>query len=159
MSVFDYYPPAGNRFATTTQSGATHEYGNKLASAKITINAEISLGDITKRAIDWVFKRANWINGPVATKDNEAATASGDQGAATASGYQGAATASGNQGAATASGWNGSVKGSSGNALFAVERDDENNIISVACGIVGKDGILSDTWYVAKGGNLVPKTI
>jgi hypothetical protein len=88
-----------------------------------------------------------------------AATASGDQGAATASGTQGAATASGYQGAATASGLEGRVSGADGNALFAVERGEWDGegypILSVACGIVGKDGLLPNTWYVAKGGKLV----
>lgn len=136
LSVFEYYPPI-SRFALVTQSGETDKQGNKLASAKITIDAEISLGDLTKRAIDWVFKLAKWSEGPVATGANEGATASGDQGAA------------------TASGWRGKVKGTAGNALFAVERADEFNIVSVACGIAGKDAP-ADVWLVCKAGKLVP---
>jgi hypothetical protein len=88
-----------------------------------------------------------------------AATASGDQGAATASGTRGAATASGDQGAATASGFAGQVMGAIGNALFACERGPYDGqgypIISVACGIVGRDGIEPDRWYRAVGGKLV----
>ncbi|MBP6737294.1 MAG: hypothetical protein KA139_07635 [Rhodobacteraceae bacterium] len=100
-----------------------------------------------------------------ASGDQGAATASGTQGAATASGYQGAATAlgtqgaataSGTQGAATASGYLGNVKGADGNALFAVERATWNGpILSVACGVVGVDGVKADIWYRCQGGKLV----
>ena len=166
LSVFSYYPPAGSRFAIVTQAGETDKDGDKISSAKITIGAEISLGDLAKRAIEWVSERAKWIDGPIATKNSEAATATGTQGAATASGYQGAATASGTQGAATASGDQGAaistgpygaVKGSLGCDLFAREFDGNGRRISIACGTVGHDGIKAGVWYVAKDGKLVPK--
>ncbi|MFH1554388.1 MAG: hypothetical protein ABII76_05930, partial [Pseudomonadota bacterium] len=112
LSVFEFYPPSGSRFCVVEQSGEVDARETKLASAKITIGVELSLGDLAQRAVKWVFDRANWLQGEVATGDNEGATASGDQGAATASGYQGAATASGTQGAATASGDHGAATAS-----------------------------------------------
>ncbi|MBY0421361.1 MAG: hypothetical protein K2Q06_03585 [Parvularculaceae bacterium] len=85
LSVFEHYAPAGNRFFEVIQDGDRDAEGNKLASAKITLQVELSLGDLARRAVEWVFARANWKEGPVATGDNEGATASGYAGAATAS--------------------------------------------------------------------------
>ena len=114
LEVFNYYPPANSRYCETIQSGdlARHSVDSKIASAKITIGVEISISKLTARTVKWVFDRANWSGAPVATADNEAATASGKQGVATASGYQGAATASGEQGVATASGNQGAATAS-----------------------------------------------
>ena len=166
LSVFEFYPPAGSRFAEVQQSGETNSTGKKLASATITISAEISLGELTERAVKWVFDRANWTKAAVAKGDNEGATASGYQGAATASGYRGAATASGDRGAATASGYqshatatglNGRVMAAGDNmSLCAREFDADGKLISIASGIVGIDpGLKPDTWYRCVGGKLV----
>jgi hypothetical protein len=55
-----------------------------------------------------------------------------------------------------ATGFGGTVSGADGNALFTIERASEDGpIISVACGIVGKEGIKADTWYRCVGGKLV----
>ena len=114
LEIFQYYPPATSRYATVIQAGelSRHSEDSKIASAKITIEAEIQLPQIIERAVKWVFDRANWSDGPVATKPNEGATASGTSGAATASGDGGAATASGDRGAATASGYSGAATAS-----------------------------------------------
>jgi hypothetical protein len=114
LDVLRYYPPVGSRFAIVQQGGALsrNSDGSKLASARITISAELSLGDLAQRAVKWVIDRAKWIDGPVARKNNGASAASGTQGAATAIGYHGAATASGTQGAATASGYQGAATAS-----------------------------------------------
>lgn len=55
-----------------------------------------------------------------------------------------------------ASGYLGQVSGVDGNALFAVERETwDGPIITVACGIVGQDGIKANTFYRCTGGKLV----
>ncbi len=114
LNVFKYYPPATSRYALVKQSGqlVRHNDDTKVASAKIIIEAELQLSQIIERAVQWVFARAKWAEGPVAKEPNEGATASGNQGAAMASGNQGAAMASGNQGAAMASGNQGAATAS-----------------------------------------------
>lgn len=81
--------------------------------------------------------------------------ATGYQGASCATGYRGASCATGDQGAALASGAGGMVMGARGCALFAVERADCGEILSVAAAIVDGVDIKPDTWYICKGGKLV----
>jgi hypothetical protein len=52
-------------------------------------------------------------------------------------------------------GYAGEVMGQNGNAIFAVERDDNYNIVSVAAGLVGTDGIAPGVWYLCNGGKMV----
>jgi len=106
LHVWQYYKPSASRFARVTLGGKTsrHSDDTKIAAARITIDAEVSISDLAVAAVKWVFSRAKWKEGAVEKEKNEGATASGYCGAATASGYCGAATASGDSGAATASG-------------------------------------------------------
>ena len=167
LNVFDYYPPSSSRYARVVQTGPLSRNGDdtKVASAKITIEAELRLPDLVQEAVKWVFDRAKWVGGSVATGVNEAATASGtrgaatasgDQGAATASGYQGTATASGYQGAATASGKHsvaiatagGKARADESGAIVLVSRNDGGEIIHIrAAKVGGIEGIRPNVWY------------
>ena len=121
LDVLGYYPPATSRYALVTQSGKLARHGDdtKIASAKITIEAELRLPDLIERAIKWVFAQAKPEgNGSHATGYRGAASATGDSGAASATGYSGAASATGYRGAASATGYRGaaSATGDSGAA-------------------------------------------
>ena len=158
LDVLSYYVPATSRYALVRQSGqlARHDGDTKIASARITIDAEIKLPDLIDRAIKWVFDRAKPESGSQATGYGGAASATGDGGAASATGYGGAASATGVRGAASATGDNGAAMASGrwgsamaaqGCALFLVYRDDNWNIVHAWAGIAGRDGIKPLVWY------------
>ena len=176
LDVFQYYAPAGSRYAEVTLAGdIARDEGDptKIAAAKITIGVELSIGDLVKRAWHYVWSRCTIEEGgratgyrgaasatgdsgaASATGDSGAASATGDSGAASATGDSGAASATGYRGAAMACGYSGRVMGAAGNALFLAERDADGDIIAVWAGIVGRDEILADTWYTLRDGKPV----
>ena len=166
LSVFEYYAPGQSRYCEVVQTGPFSTNDDvKISSAKITIGVELSISELTKRAIEWVFARAKkeknleHSTGPrgaaSATGYYGAASATGPRGAASATGPRGAASATGEKSTAMACGYDGRVSAAKGNALFALERDGNWNIVSTASGIAGKDGIKPDTFYRCKGGKLV----
>ena len=133
LDVLGYYPPAGSRFALVEQSGdlSRDRQDTKLASSTIKISAEIGPPGLIKAAIEYTLKRALPID-PASP-----ASATGDQGAAMASGYEGR------------------VAGADGCALFLVERDDSYKIVAVWAGIVGREGIKPNAFYLLRNGKPV----
>ncbi|EDK8279976.1 hypothetical protein NAC60_004108, partial [Salmonella enterica subsp. enterica serovar Johannesburg] len=91
FDVFSYYSPADSRFAETISFGITdrEEDGDtKIASASITIKAELTIPQFIQRGIEWIWSKID--------KSLEQQIMYGDCSAATNTGNCSAATNTGN---------------------------------------------------------------
>jgi hypothetical protein len=115
LNVFEYYPPVNSRFAIVNQSGKMSKHGTdtKIASGRITIEAEIHISEMVEKAVAWIMSKldpakveTNTGNRSAATNTGEwsAATNTGEWSAATNTGEWSAATNTGNRSAATNTG-------------------------------------------------------
>ncbi|WP_079916573.1 DUF7666 domain-containing protein [Salmonella enterica] len=169
FDVFSYYPPAESRYAETISFGVTdrEEGGDtKIASASITIKAELTLPQFIQRGIEWIWSKidksleqqimtGNWSaatntgNQSAATNtgDWSAATNTGNWSAATNTGNQSAAEVSGSQSVAASLGIEGKARASEGGAIVLCYRDEDGELIHIRASKVGENGIMPDTWY------------
>ena len=109
LDCFSYYPPAGSRYAETVAEGdVSREDGgdSKIASASITIKAELTMPEFVQRAIDWVWSKVDRsLEQQVMTGDYSAASNTGDYSAASNTGYRSAASNTGDYSAASNTGY------------------------------------------------------
>ncbi|EEN8994151.1 hypothetical protein G5020_004550 [Salmonella enterica subsp. enterica] len=178
FDVFSYYSPADSRFAETISFGITdrEEDGDtKIASASITIKAELTLPQFIQRGIEWIWSKidksleqqimcgnwsaetntGNWSaatntgNRSAATNtgNRSAATNTGDRSAATNTGDRSAAEVSGSQSVAAAFGIEGKARASEGGAIVLCYRDEDGELIHIRASKVGENGIMPNTWY------------
>ncbi|ENP5449676.1 hypothetical protein ACDT00_003140 [Salmonella enterica] len=169
FDVFSYYPPAESRYAETISFGVTdrEEGGDtKIASASITIKAELTLPQFIQRGIEWIWSKIDKsLEQQIMTGYQSAATNTGNWSAATNTGYQSAATNTGYQSAATNTGnWSaaevsgsqsvaaslgieGKARASEGGAIVLCYRDEDGELIHIRASKVGENGITPDTWY------------
>ena len=98
LDVLSYYRPAVSKFAVVKMSGETSKDSDdtKIASAKITIETEINLPEMVKKAVEWIKGKVDWDAAKVSN--------TGDWSAATNTGYRSVATNTGNWSVATNTG-------------------------------------------------------
>ncbi len=121
LDVLDYYSPAVSKFAVVKMSGEISKDSDdtKIASAKITIETEINLPEMVKKAVEWIKGKVDWDAAKVSnTGDWSAATNTGYRSVATNTGDCSAATNTGNWSVATNTG-NWSVATNTGNRSVA----------------------------------------
>ncbi|MDL2526886.1 hypothetical protein QRZ65_15510 [Salmonella enterica] len=108
FDVFSYYSPADSRFAETISFGITdrEEDGDtKIASASITIKAELTLPQFIQRGIEWIWSKIDKsLEQQIMCGDCSAATNTGNRSAASNTGNRSAASNTGNRSAASNTG-------------------------------------------------------
>ncbi|MDQ7396252.1 DUF7666 domain-containing protein [Salmonella enterica] len=151
FDVFGYYSPADSRFAETISFGVTdrEEDGDtKIASASITIKAELTLPQFIQRGIEWIWSKIDKsLEQQIMTGNQSAATNTGNQSAATNTGYRSAAEVSGSQSVAASIGIEGKARASKNGAIVLCYRDEDGVLIHIRASKVGENGIMPDTWY------------
>ncbi|MBQ4987636.1 hypothetical protein JKP84_08875 [Salmonella enterica subsp. diarizonae serovar 61:l,v:1,5,7] len=169
FDVFSYYPPAESRYAETISFGVTdreEEGDTKIASAIITIKAELTLPQFIQRGIEWIWSKIDKsLEQQIMSGDRSAATNTGNWSAATNTGNRSAATNTGNLSAATNTGdWSaaevsgsqsvaaalgieGKARASEGGAIVLCYRDKNGELIHIRASKVGDNDIMPNTWY------------
>ncbi|HHR8157363.1 TPA: DUF7666 domain-containing protein [Salmonella enterica subsp. enterica serovar Bareilly] len=151
FDVFSYYSPADSRFAETISFGITdrEEDGDtKIASASITIKAELTLPQFIQRGIEWIWSKIDKsLEQQIMCGNRSAATNTGDWSAATNTGDWSAAEVSGSQSVAAAFGIEGKARASEGGAIVLCYRDEDGELIHIRASKVGENGIMPNTWY------------
>ncbi|ECU9817466.1 hypothetical protein C5D95_24005 [Salmonella enterica subsp. enterica serovar Manhattan] len=160
FDVFSYYPPAESRYAETISFGVIdreEEGDTKIASASITIKAELTLPQFIQRGIEWIWSKIDKsLEQQIMTGNRSAATNTGNRSAATNTGNRSAATNTGNWSAAEVSGSQsvaaslgieGKARASEGGAIVLCYRDEDGELIHIRASKVGENGIMPDIWY------------
>ncbi|EJN4232156.1 hypothetical protein NP790_002352 [Salmonella enterica] len=160
FDVFSYYSPADSRFAETISFGITdrEEDGDtKIASASITIKAELTIPQFIQRGIEWIWSKIDKsleqqimygdCSAATNTGNCSAATNTGYRSAATNTGYRSAAEVSGSQSVAAAFGIEGKARASEGGAIVLCYRDEDGELIHIRASKVGENSIMPNTWY------------
>ncbi|ECI3726596.1 hypothetical protein ABGA28_003208 [Salmonella enterica] len=127
FDVFSYYSPADSRFAETISFGITdrkEDGDTKIASASITIKAELTLPQFIQRGIEWIWSKIDKsLEQQIMCGNCSAATNTGNRSAATNTGDWSAATNTGDCSAATNTGdW--SAATNTGNLSAATNTGD-----------------------------------
>ena len=150
FDVWNYYPLGTSRFAEVEVGGKIDRAENedsKIASAQITIRAELTLPEFIKRGVAWIVQAAK---GNTATGYKGHAAATGYKSHAAATGYSGHAAATGKWGIAAALGPNATAKAGADGWLVLAHwawTDSGYELRQVRSAKVGTEGIEAGIAY------------
>ena len=142
LDVFAYYEPATSVYAKVEASGSLsrHDDDSKVASARLSVTAQITIPDLVSNAVQWIMDRLD-MSIPAA------ATNTGYRSAATNTGDRSAATVEGRHSVAIATGYAGKAKAAEGSAIVVCYRNENYELVHIRAAIAGRDGIKPDTFY------------
>ena len=159
LDVFSYYDICSdNRFALVKASGeiSRHSDDSKLASASLTVEAELRLPEFIATAIGWIKKLCEFSAGEIASGNysqlaasgnSSKLAASGNSSKLAASGYSSQLAASGYSSIAACIGLHGKVKAGKLGAIALTRWIGSEKRYRISVGYVGENGIKPDVWY------------
>ena len=149
FDAWNYYPGATALARVTCADPVAHDEDSKIATARLTIEASLTLPDWIKAQAQSVIDLCKKAVGALTSKDKECAAATGDCGHAAATGDSGHAAATGEKAVAAAIGIDGRAKASASGAIMLAEFEGYPSyaIKAVFASKVGENGIKPDTWY------------
>jgi len=172
FDLWKFYPVvdengAFTRYADVLQDGSIDRKNgaetSKLASTKITIDAEITFPQFISRAIEWIVgackSSPNNSSGNYAKIGSIGYSArigsSGDSAQIGSSGNYAKIKVNGKNSVVSTCGIESHVSGVDGTWVSVAEFGDDGICIGFATGCIGKDGLKDGVMYRAKGGKLV----
>ena len=150
LDVFGYYSPGTSKFLQVEQSGeiSLHVDDSKVASASISIKAELSLPDFITKAFNWVLSKCSPATSDHATGYQSASSATGDRSASSATGDRSASSVIGNNSVAMNIGIQGKSKAAENGAIVVCNHDEHGSLCHIRASKVGENGIKPDTFYI-----------
>ena len=148
--IWSYYDITQSKIArVSVVDPVSHDEDSKVASAKITIEAEVSIPEWIGATVKAIFD----LCGKAKKRAGEVSeAASGNSSKLAASGYSSKLAASGNSSTLAASGDSSRAKAGPNGAIALAYHDGKRPRFAV--GYVGEDGIKADTWYEVCDGKL-----
>ena len=150
LDVLNYYELTSSRFTVVKAGGQIAKHGDdtKIASATITIQAELKLPEFIKSAVTWLLDTCKTDGNVLAASgDYSKLAASGDSSKLAASGYSSQLAASGASSIAMASGVNSRAKAGENGAIAMARWVEAEKRYRISVAYVGEDGIKPDVWY------------
>ena len=154
LEVFQYYKPSDSVYCEVIQDGkiSKSDEGTKIASSKIHIGIRLSIAELVKAQISFVFDRIKNLKeeSSAATSGNwSSAATSGNGSSAAASGEESSAATYNRNGIALACGKNAIAKGVVGSYIVLTEWNDNADELLLAK-MIRIDGkkYKADTWYI-----------